>query len=1197
MSKLHEALEGATVSWHGSTINLRERIAEVKKAARGWLSRLGKNGYEHSERLEEYLDDLTAKPLAEDKLSPGEIFVLLCATYMHDIGYWHEGRLFTPGHPERSRDRIQACPDDYLLGDFPCLAGKRWPEAAEAVGWVCRGHSEERFLPLKAVPPDFEDRALSKDLLNLRKLAALLRLADEADDPYVRLVDGSFHEIRSHTPLVKISEEAIAWHWKRAGEDKLDAFLRHLREKQLLLVSSIEYLREIGFGYRYLVLYPQVAGSPPFMAPDSVETFVGRKGDVKKLHKIIQKRQEGAITGVVGTGGIGKTELAKRYAELYRDDYPGGVFWASLKGSTWKEEAPKILAELRPGAEPPVFTDEVMARGEVKKVLARRGALLIIDNVDEPDQIIKPGCHVLVTTRRKDAFGIMSRKAIQELPGLSKDEGVKLLKEVLGAGRVRQDQAAAERIVEILGGMPLAVEIAAKHLADAPDLRFTDYIGWVKVEKLKLENDPDRDVVASLKLSLDQLGKAKHGKKLTALFEAASVCAASGFTAETLMAAAGLKARDEIESSWLAGRLRDRSLLHFDEQNARYDVHPLVRQLAEQQLREDTEREHGFRENHCLYWLDFARNHSSDAAALVTESEGLWQAMKQTNQLRRTEELLPQFIESLAMPYKAYFEAGAYDRAFAFLMATHLLDLNRLGASRNIAALLAPLVEKQASLLASLRGWLVVNMGLANFYLGESRKALLLFEEALKLYRHCSDSEGECVALGYIALTIARMGKHKRAIELYEQPLALARKMGDVSAERSALGNMASSYTLLGQNRRAIALYEQTIALDRLFGDVRGEATSLYNMAAAYNGQGDYQKAAELCEKALSLCRQAGDLRGEGNALGNLGQAWLGLGDAHKAIELQTQRLKIARRIDDAQGEANALGNIGSAYLAQGDSRKALGSFERQLEIARRIGDMRSEGSALDALGAIYDDLGESRKAVEMCQQALEISRQIGDEHGEANALGSMGVAYKNLGDSRKAIELLEQQLAISRRTGDKRSEGNALGNMGVAHKNLGEYDRAISLYEQWLVIARGIGDPWGEQAALGNMGTAHTHLGDYRKSIGLYEQQLEITRRIGNVRNEGATLGNMGLAYAALGDYPKAIGLYEQALEIARRIEDVRGGGNDLCNMGSAYAALGDKGKAKECFKASRAIFEKLGLEHTVRQVERLMAAAGLKG
>lgn len=146
---------------------------------------------------------------------------------MHDVGYWYNGERIAKGHPERSREYILSEPSKYLLDDFPPFTGNH-PRVAEAVGWIAHGHSEERFLPLKEIPNNFPDKALSDGPLNLRKLAALLRMADEADDPYIRVKGNVTQSIRSGIPLVRIGTETIVWHWKHAGVQEPDGCRQNL---------------------------------------------------------------------------------------------------------------------------------------------------------------------------------------------------------------------------------------------------------------------------------------------------------------------------------------------------------------------------------------------------------------------------------------------------------------------------------------------------------------------------------------------------------------------------------------------------------------------------------------------------------------------------------------------------------------------------------------------------------------------------------------------------------------------------------------------------------------------------------------------------------------------------------------------------------------------------------------------------------
>ena len=193
---------------------------------------------------------------------------------------------------------------------------------------------------------------------------------------------------------------------------------------------------------------------------------------------------------------------------------------------------------------------------------------------------------------------MLNRKVIHKLDGLSESEGKNLLVEVLGEDRVARDPVGASRIVKILGGMPLALEIAAYHLEAVPDMSFPDYIGQIqnKIEELKLTGTEDKDIVASLDLSLKQLEKSDNGERLISLFEAAGVCAEPGFKSHTLAEAAGLGNMERMISGRLVGELHRRSLLEFDQKANRYNMHPLLRQFSQARLKKDMSKGSSFSE-------------------------------------------------------------------------------------------------------------------------------------------------------------------------------------------------------------------------------------------------------------------------------------------------------------------------------------------------------------------------------------------------------------------------------------------------------------------------------------------------------------------------------------------------------------------------------------------------------------------------
>ena len=672
------------------------------------------------------------------------------------------------------------------------------------------------------------------------------------------------------------------------------------------------------------------------MANEPIETFVGRERDLEGLHQIIADRGVGAITGKIGTGGIGKTELARMYAKKYKAEYPAGVFWASFRGSTWQEEAYTILKALYPGAEIIPFLDNAKAKDEIYKHLDRKEVLLVIDNVNEADEIIRPGCSVLVTTRDQKAFGIISRIAIKELDTLSKDDGVKLLVGVLGKARVAQDPSGASRIVEILGGMPLALAIAAYHLEAVPDLSFPDYLGQIrgKIKELKLKDSEDKAVVVSLELSLGQLGSIPRGARLLDIFEAASVCAESGFTPLTLMETAGLGETDQRN----AGVLHRRSLLEYDHRSCRYSMHPLLRKLAETRLTMDENRELAYRENHCMHFLRFVEEHTNSPDMLISERDGLWQAMLQTRQTRRERELLPHFLEHLIQPFRQLTARKDYEGAFSYLVAAGLINMNNLGLVNDLESILQVLAQNQAALKESSRAWVYMRLGNVSIRLGEYEKAIEFYEKALDIYHMIGDAQGEGNALGNMGNVSIRLGECDKAFDVYEKALEIYHRIGDASGEGKVLGNMGIAYADLGEYEKAIGYYKKQLEITRLIGDLPNEGNALGNMGLAYLDLGEYRRAIGFYRKQLEITRRTGDAQSEGNALGNLGMAYASLNEYAKAIGFYEKQLEIHRRIGYVLGEGNALGNMGMAYAKTGMHEEAHRCFEASSVIFHGLG-------------------------------------------------------------------------------------------------------------------------------------------------------------------------------------------------------------------------------------------------------------------
>jgi tetratricopeptide (TPR) repeat protein len=384
--------------------------------------------------------------------------------------------------------------------------------------------------------------------------------------------------------------------------------------------------------------------------------------------------------------------------------------------------------------------------------------------------------------------------------------------------------------------------------------------------------------------------------------------------------------------------LHRRSLLEYDHRSCRYSMHPLLRKLAETRLTMDENRELAYRKNHCMHFLRFAEEHTNSPDMLISERDGLWQAMLQTRQTRRERELLPHFLEHLIQPFRQLTARKDYEGAFSYLVAAGLINMNNLGLVNDLESILQVLAQSQAALKESSRGWVHMGLGNVSIRLGKYEKAIEFYEKALEIYHMIGDAQGEGNALGNMGNASIRLGERDKSFGFYKKALEIYHRIGDASGEGKVFGNMGDTYADLGEYAKAISFYEKQLEIHRRIGYVLGEGNALGNMGLAYLDLGEYRRAIGFYRKQLEITRRTGDAQGEGIALGNTGNAHTALGEYAKAIGLYKEQLEIHRRIGYVLGEGNALGNMGLAYAKTGMHEEAHRCFEASSVIFHGLG-------------------------------------------------------------------------------------------------------------------------------------------------------------------------------------------------------------------------------------------------------------------
>ncbi len=148
----------------------------IEDSQENFLRSLGKNDFYHSQNIEKILDRLIPDHIKKNEsyFDIGDIFLLLIAIYLHDIG--------------RSTKNNQHEIESYkMIKEFPALFHLNEHEA-EAIAQICASHAQEDIWPITKNDENFGILNLTQNgkTFNLQVLGALLRLSDELDNSFVR---------------------------------------------------------------------------------------------------------------------------------------------------------------------------------------------------------------------------------------------------------------------------------------------------------------------------------------------------------------------------------------------------------------------------------------------------------------------------------------------------------------------------------------------------------------------------------------------------------------------------------------------------------------------------------------------------------------------------------------------------------------------------------------------------------------------------------------------------------------------------------------------------------------------------------------------------------------------------------------------------------------------------------------------------
>ena len=529
--------------------------------------------------------------------------------------------------------------------------------------------------------------------------------------------------------------------------------------------------------------------------PAQPTPFIGREAELAQIESYLDDSVCRLLT-LIGPGGVGKTRLAYQAAASKAGDFASGVYAVPLSGVASSQYLISTLAERLTLQ----FYGSADQKAQLLDYLHEKRLLLVMDNcehvldgIEMLDEIlaVAPGVKILATSRERLNLQGEWLFPVQGLPfpqneseaGAETYSAIQLFVQSArrsDPGFHLDDVTDVARICKLVEGLPLAIELAASWVHQMPCERIASQIQRdFDFLSTNLRDVPQRhrSVRALFEHSWHMLSGDEQAalRKLSVFrggFDAGAAAHIVGASLHTLSA------------------LTEKSLVCASPLG-RYDLHELLRQFAEEKLREADEFA-ATQDRHLDYfvtWAEEANRRLRGAEQMrwyqpiETEHDNLRAVLRWGTSGQRAETGL-RLANSL---WWFWFRRGYWHEGFAWL---------QVGIER---------IEGDTST----RAYAMLN---ATTLLGQLHTVMTgrYLEEGLRIGQKLGLQD--LVAMVYVSLSLTETD-YEKATELFEQALSLLRQVDARFQLTGALLLYGDRARAQGDLKRAEALYQESLAI------------------------------------------------------------------------------------------------------------------------------------------------------------------------------------------------------------------------------------------------------------------------------------------------------------------------------------------------------------------------------------------------
>ncbi len=831
--------------------------------------------------------------------------------------------------------------------------------------------------------------------------------------------------------------------------------------------------------------------------PSAPNVFIGREDELEQLRAKLSNNNEAPLLLVNGNGGIGKTTLAAKYFNEYKQDYnhlawvfaDNGIFNAllSLSAAMNVDFPPKSTID-----EQIDLLLQVMANLEGPN-------LLVIDNANDISDLKATyfelkrckNFHLLLTSRINN----FKEANYHRLPPLDKEAATRLFKKHYYSSSLSEDEhALLEQILEAVGRNTLVTEILAKSLQEKNELEveytlhnlYEDLTSkglfhvdvkakvqtnWTKNLNLNLEKP--EDVLAAL-YDLDNLDVAEQ-QVLANLTALPAVFIPYSLLKQVIT--------DQENLKEIILHLYKKGWLEFNEREKKIKISPVVQETCKYK------NPHLFED--CKPLIDnllFKLEYEGSIGHFVNTSnyEETQIFIEWSEHVLTTFDQIDYNLNVLAERIGAFYQTTGnliksedyYKQSSSIVAECCQLEPNNVNFKNGLAISYSKL-------------------GSTHTALGNINQALEFFQKDVDLTKELFDAypnnvnfkNGLAISYSKLGETHTALGNINQALEFFQKDVDLTKELFDAYPNNVNFKNgLAISYSKLGETHTALGNINQALEF------FQKETILFKELFDAYPNNVNFKNGLAISYEKL-------------------GETHTALGNINQALEFFQKRSNIGKELFDAypnnvnfkNGLAISYSKLGETHTALGNINQALEFFQKETILFKELFDAYPNNvNFKNGLAISYEKLGETHTALGNINQALEFFQKE-------------TILFKELFDAYPNNVNFKNGLAIS------------YSKLGETHTALGNINQALEFFQKETILFKELFDAYpnnvnfknGLAISYSKLGETHTALGNINQALEFFQKETILFKELFDAYPNNVNFKNgLAIAYSQLGRF-----------------------------------------------------------------------------